>query len=159
VSLIRSARQDSISVRQYGTGYPSYGIYVTTAAPAGRVESQAFVYTDKDTTDTIYRFDKETPEANPKGNSIVQNIVPSSGVTVTGISFKPASGATQASTNASILFVRPDPIIYMVKEQPANTQTMLGSGTVEIRLGLGAEVRSVCINSSGHIRTGNATCL
>jgi len=156
-AMIRSARQDSLSVRECttcGTQYPSYGFYATTdaAIPANNIDSQAFVYTDNNVTDTEYRFRRNHP-----GNDVVQDIALSTGVTVNAVTYKQnGAGAVSYNAGLSVLFGRSSPVVYISR----NDGTVLNSGTVEIRLRSSAgEVRTICVNSSGHVRTGFATCL
>jgi Tfp pilus assembly protein FimT len=145
-ALIRSARQDSISVRQYGTGYPSFGVYFRQTG------NQTFVYTDgTPAAPHGYINNGLTPPVTNESVSF------SPGVTITEIAFKKTGVATTtipAASGASVLFLRPGPVVQFIQGTAAASQTILGSGTLTITLtGSDGTRKRISINSNGHVRT------
>lgn len=148
-SLIRTARQDSISVVQHGTEYPSYGVYVNTS---NTVELYAACGVDL-TAGSYHRGgDGNTCSAGETVETLTLR-----GSTVTGISHTNSNPAS--FTQTAILFVRPDPIIQIYRYSGAsNNAQLVRTGTLTITLtstdGTG-DTRTVSVNSNGHIRIGN----
>jgi prepilin-type N-terminal cleavage/methylation domain-containing protein len=149
-SLIRTARQDSISVVQHGTEYPSYGVYVYDSNAVDTIELYAACGVDL-TSGDYHR--------GGAGNTC------SAGQTVEGLTLRGSTiSDIEYSTNnanidgASILFVRPDPIIQMYRHTGVSSVQILRTGTLTITLtstdGTG-DTRTVSVNSNGHIRIGN----
>ena len=107
-SLIRTARQDSISVVQHGSDYPSYGVYVKTS---NTIELYAACNVNLADSSNSYQWGGDGKIASCAGGNEMVQEYELKGSTVSDISYLANDDSNNANIyGASILFVRPDPI-------------------------------------------------
>lgn len=142
-SLVSTARQNSISVVKFGSDYPSYGVSFSSQNGNNTVVT---LYARCVTDISSGSFDYTGNTASCSSGKDV-TAVTLTGSTVSNLSYD--TGGNGAINRASVLFVRPDPIVKIYRNN-----TVLPTGTLTVTLQStdgNATLRYVKVNTNGFV--------
>lgn len=135
IDTSKDTRSKAVSVKQYlGTLFPSYGLRFETASPT-RIRVYADCVADDNGDKTVNNLDTfgfvQSSNQCSGTNGLVQDVQLTSGTRIRAIrSTYPVGGImqTNAETKVELLFMRPEPTVWMVNSAGA----LIPTGYIEI---------------------------
>lgn len=156
VSFFRQARQYSLAVRQLGSQYPSYGVYMakdgTTAimyADCVPDDNVSHTITEADT----FRYlssGASNCTGSGGGSTITETLNLQTRTKISKITTTSVGAASPTErADLSVLFIRPEPTIWL---SYSGGYIRPGSMSIELTNNAGTEAVTVTINSAGFVR-------